>query len=367
MSDRIMVGTRKGLFFIERRGSGRWSVTDPVFLGQPVSAVLHDRRDGSFYAALNLGHFGAKLHRSANGREWKEAAVPAFPLKPEDLDPKDDANPWTLKQIWIMEAGGDSQEGFLWAGTIPGGLFRSGDGGESWDLVESLWNMPERKRWFGGGAEDPGIHSIIIDARSQDQLFVGVSCGGVWMSADAGGTWEVRAEGMRAEYMPPDKARDPVIQDPHRVVQCASEPDVLWTQHHNGIFRSADSGRSWVEIENVKPSAFGFAVCVHPSDPDLAWFVPAVKDEVRVPVDGRVVVNRTADGGKTFETIREGLPQEHAYDLVYRHGMDVDQTGDRLVMGSTTGSLWVSEDQGSSWKPVAHHLPPVYCVRFAST
>jgi hypothetical protein len=114
----------------------------------------------------------------------------------------------------------------------------------------------------------------------------------------------------------------------------------------------------------VKPSTFGFAVAVHPHDPDTAWFIPAVKDEKRYPTDGRVVVNRTRDGGQTFETLTKGLPQSHAYDLVYRHALDVDATGDRLAFGSTTGSLWISENSGDSWRELAAHLPPIYAVRF---
>jgi photosystem II stability/assembly factor-like uncharacterized protein len=151
------------------------------------------------------------------------------------------------------------------------------------------------------------------------------------------------------------------------LVQCSGMPDVWWVQHHNGIFRSADAGAQWNEIAGVKPSAFGFAVAVHPRDADTAWFVPAVKDEKRYAADGRVVVNRTRDGGKTFETLTRGLPQEHAYDLVYRHALDVDATGDRLAFGSTTGSLWVSENAGDSWQTLSSNLPPIHAVRFENS
>jgi hypothetical protein len=130
------------------------------------------------------------------------------------------------------------------------------------------------------------------------------------------------------------------------------------------VFRSTDGGAAWTEVTTVKPSVFGFGVAVHPRDPDTAWFVPAVKDECRIPVDGKMVAARTRDGGKTFTVLREGLPQDHAYDLVYRHALDVDDTGDRLAMGSTTGALWISENQGDSWQAVSVHLPPVYSVRF---
>ena len=148
------------------------------------------------------------------------------------------------------------------------------------------------------------------------------------------------------------------------MVQCAAQPDGFWIQHHNGIFRSTDGARTWTEMTGVSPSAFGFPVAVHPDRADTAWFVPAVKDEKRYPREGRVVVTRTRDGGRTFETLTRGLPQQHAYDLVFRHALDVDETGTCLAFGSTTGSLWVSEDAGDSWQTVSNHLPPVYAVRF---
>lgn len=172
---------------------------------------------------------------------------------------------------------------------------------------------------------------------------------------------------MRAEFMPPERQFDQNVQDPHQLAQCAAQPDAMWVQHHNGIFRSTDAGASFTEITDVKPSVFGFPVAVHPRDPNVAWFVPAIKDEKRYPADGKVVVNRTRDGGRTFETLRRGLPQQHAYDLVFRHALDVDDTGDRLAFGSTTGSLWVSEDAGDSWETVSLNLPPVYAVRFEKT
>lgn len=149
------------------------------------------------------------------------------------------------------------------------------------------------------------------------------------------------------------------------MVQCAASPDHLWIQHHNGIFKTTDGGANWEEIADVQPSVFGFAVAVHPADPNTAWFVPGVKDQFRYPPEGRLVVTRTRDGGRRFEQLRDGLPQEHAYDLVYRHGLDISASGDDLAFGSTTGGLWISEDQGDSWINVANHLPPVYAVRFA--
>jgi photosystem II stability/assembly factor-like uncharacterized protein len=164
--------------------------------------------------------------------------------------------------------------------------------------------------------------------------------------------------------MPPDQAGDPDVQDPHRMVQCPAAPDAMWIQHHNGIFRTTDGAKQWEEIREAGPSVFGFAVAVHPKNPDTAWFVPGIKDEARIPVDGKFVVTRTRDGGKSFDVLSDGLPGEHAYDMVFRHCLDIDAAGDRLAMGSTTGSLWVTENGGDQWQTVSNHLPPIYVVRF---
>ena len=355
MGDFILVATRKGLFDV---GTGVEPQPRCIgFLGDPVSAVLQNPHDGAVYAALNLGHFGAKLHRSDDfGQTWQELPVPAYP-------PGEGEDAPSLKFIWSLAGGGPQQPERLWAGTLPGGLFRSDDRGETWQLVESLWDQPSRSEWFGGGYDEPGIHTVIVDGRGR--IIVGISCGGVWISEDDGATWELGGKGLAADYMPPDRKDDPSIQDPHRLEICQDAPDTVWCQHHCGIFRSGDGGRSFVQIKDVAPSAFGFAVAAHPSDPKTAWFVPAVKDECRVPVDGRFVVTRTRDGGASFETLSQGLPQQDAYDLVYRHALAVGAHGRALVMGSTTGALWLSEDAGESWSLLSAHLPPIAQVCFA--
>ena len=360
MAERLHVATRKGLFeFV--RSNGGWEIVDVRFLGDPVSAVLAEP-DGSLYAALDLGHFGAKLWRRDRAGEWSELAVPTFPPKPQDLG--DDPHPWTLGKIWVLEPGGVA--GRLWAGTMPGGLFRSDDGGRSWSLNEALWRMPERRYWAGvAGGEQPGINSVLIDPRNPSDVRIGVSTAGIWASTDGGKAWRIINQGMYAEYMPPEQRGNPIAQDVHRLARCATHPEIVWCQHHNGVFRSQDAGANWDEVTAIRPSKFGFAVAAHPRDPDAAWFVPAVKDERRIPVDGKVVVARTRDGGRSFEVLRDGLPQRHAYDLVWRHALAVDDSGDRLAFGSTSGGLWFSEDGGDSWTISETRLPPIAAVRFA--
>lgn len=366
MNDRILVGSRKGLFLFERRGAA-WDLAHVAFLGDRVSAVCADARGEHLLAALDLGHFGAKLHRSGDGgRTWAELPAPKYPERPpglHDIEPiRKQPTPWNTELAWVLEPG--VAPGRLWCGTIPGGLFRSDDGGETWALVESLWDHPSRAKWFGGGYDWPGIHSICVDPGDDRRVLVGVSCGGVWLTEDEGATWTNVGEGLVADYMPPEQRGDLEIQDPHRVVACAAAPSHMWMQHHGGVFRSRDGGRRWQQLA-VPPSSFGFAVAVHPRDPETAWFAPAHSDQVRVPVDGAVVVARTRDGGRSFTALREGLPQQHAYDLVYRHALAVAADGSRLAMGSTSGSLWLSEDQGDRWRSLSTNLPPIACVRFA--
>jgi photosystem II stability/assembly factor-like uncharacterized protein len=370
MSNTIHVSSRKGLFTLERSAGGEWEIADHAFLGSPVSMSLADSRNGNWYAALELGHFGAHLHRSSDrGKTWTEVAAPKYPegaMLPDRMPQADGSptmKPAALKEIWALETGGAGNT-TLWCGTIPGGLFRSDDAGGSWQLVESLWNREERMKWFGGGKDDPGIHSIAVDPNDPQHVVIAISCGGAWRTRDGGQSWECCSTGLRAEYMPPEEAYNPVIQDPHRLVACPADFDHAWIQHHNGMFHTTNGCEQWEEIKDVEPAVFGFAVAVHPQDPKTAWFVPATKDEFRVPKDAKFVVTKTTDGGKTFRQISAGLPTEKAYDIVFRHALDVDATGERLVMGSTTGNLWISEDSGESWQSVSGNLPPVYAVRF---
>jgi hypothetical protein len=366
VSDRLLVSTKKGLFTVDRGAAG-WRVSRVSFLAENVTLAHVDPRDGGWYVALNLGHFGVKLKFSPDaGANWQDRASPAYPdgatVATGDGKPP---VPATLKLIWAVESGGADQPGRLWAGTLPGGLFRSEDGGRDWELVRALWDRPERANWFGGGADLPGIHSLCRDPRDSKTVRLAVSCGGVWITRDDGASWQLGGEGIFAEFMPPDRRFDPSIQDVHLMAQCRAAPDHLWVQHHNGVFRSTDGGLKWEVVPNAAPSGFGFGVAVHPLNPRTAWFVPAEKDVCRVPVGAQVVVSRTRDGGETFQVLRDGLPQEHAYDLFYRHALAVDGSGDRLAIGSTTGGLWVSEDQGDRWTAVPARLPPVHAVTFA--
>jgi hypothetical protein len=361
---RLAVSTRKGLldFDSPTGAAGDWKLAKTSFRGSNVSTSFAVPGTDVRFASLSLGHFGAKLHRSTDGgATWTEIAVPVFP-EGEIAYSFNQEKPAALKEIWSFASRELMGTTRIWAGTIPGGLFWSDDLGEIWTLCRSLWDDERRKGWFGGGKDEPGIHSICIRPQTPRTITLAISCGGVWRSEDDGESWSLLGKGLRAEYMPPEQQFDQNIQDAHLLAQCPGRPEGFWVQHHNGIFASTDGAENFRELTTVPVSAFGFAVAVHPNDPQTAWFVPAQKDEVRVPVDERLVVLKTTDGGETFRELRQGLPQENAWDIVYRHALAIDSTGERLVFGTTTGSLFATDDGGESWTLVATHLPPIHAV-----
>jgi len=240
MGDRAWVATRKGLIELRRR-AGAWAVERASFVGDPVSMVLPPDASGRMFAALNLGHFGVKVHASDDaGASWREVTAPAFPTQPEGAP----GPTWKVSLVWSMERYGSN----LYAGTLPGGLFISTDEARSWQLDKALWSRPERLAWNGGGYDVPGIHSI--SPLAEGTMLVGVSCGGAWITRDAGISWAQTAHGMRAEYMPPDQAFDPEVQDPHAIVRCAAHPDVLWciTTASSAPLTAARSGASCTRL-----------------------------------------------------------------------------------------------------------------------
>ena len=352
----IVLGTRKGLLTLQKN-NGEWNVGSTDLPGVPISYAWHDNRNNRTWAAVAHGHWGTKLYRK-NGADWEEVTGPAYP---EGEEIRDGVGA-TLQYIWQLESGGTDRPNRILAGTIPGGLFISDDGGDTFQLNESLWNHPSRKtHWFGGGYDEAGIHSIIVDPNDSDHMFIAVSCAGVFETTDGGKTWEVRNKGMDAPFLP-----DPEVEvgfDPHRMVMVGQHPNVFWQQNHDGIFRSTDSCKNWerVDEKGTGPAYFGFAIAVDDADPETAWVVPAHSDEIRASIDGKLQVCRTEDGGKSWTSLTEGLPRKNCYDLIYRHGL-VHSNG-TLVLGTTTGNVFVSEDRGESWEQAAGFLPPVYSVQ----
>jgi hypothetical protein len=347
MMQSLFVSSRKGLFVVEKKVNG-YGVVAHHFHGEPVTQFLVDPRDGAWYAALRMGHFGLKMRKSVDrGATWTEIASPALP--------------WSVDMVWSLACAG-SQAGELWAGTMPAAMFRSKDGGASWQLSESLWFNEKRKGWFGGGNDHPGLHSIVVDPRDPRHVTIAISCGGVWTTHDDGASWALIGEGMHAPFMPEEHVHNPNTQDAHSLAQCAASPDVMWIQHHASCYRSTNGGRNFARLTAPTSADFGFPIACDSKNPLRAWVVPARADTFRYATDGAMHVARTDDGGKTWEVFRRGLPQTHAYDLVYRHGLALGNDDTTLAIGSTTGGLWISEDAGESWKTVDARLPPIAAV-----
>jgi photosystem II stability/assembly factor-like uncharacterized protein len=371
----LLLGTRKGLLTFEKSGGG-WSLAKHDFPGAHIQYACADPRDGTRWACVNYGHWGQHLHRSKDGgATWEEVAAPAYPegslfVRAGNVDPMgvvaEKDVPAKLQKLWGVTPAGRDTPGRIYVGTAPGGLFRSDDGGESFSLVEGLWNHPSRmEKWFSGGEGETGpvLHSIVEDPRDPNHLYAGISCAGVFESTDGGESWEPRNVGSIAEFLPDPHAE--VGHDTHCLAVCRNSPDVLWQQNHCGIFRSTDGARTWQAVSKKGETAhFGFPIAVDPVDPNTAWVVPAVSDEVRMAVDGALCVARTTDGGESWQTLRAGLPQQGAFDIVFRHALDL--AGDTLAFGSTTGNAYISDDRGETWECLGNHLPPIYCVRFAS-
>lgn len=386
MSNRILVGTRKGTFVVGKTKSG-WQPRLAGHSGQGVNYVARDPNTGTLWAALGHGHWGAKLSRSEDGgATWSDAVQIKYPEGARYLAPpmpdetgatvggtilKDAA----LLKLWVI---GFGAPGRVYVGTIPGGLFTSEDGGESFALNWPLWNHESRggdlsdgrgsgnTHWFGTPASEgefaPGIHSIVVDPRDSDRILVAVSTAGVLETTDGGKSWQSRNKGMVNDYLPDPNAE--WGHDPHFVTLSRAQPDHVWQQNHCGVFYSDDGAESWRKVSCPEQGVhFGFPVAVDAEDGRTAWLVPGKADMQRMTIEGRLFVARTTDGGESWEELRDGLPQQNAYDVVYRHALD--NQGDALAFGSTTGNLYVSEDRGDRWVTVANNLPPIYSVRFS--
>ena len=357
----LILGTHKGLLILKKEQNG-WQLHSQSFLGVPFSYAMVDHRTGALWACADHGHWGQKLYRSNDmGKSFDEVESPKYPDGAMMFDVFSGGEPKqaTTSYLWTIVPGGDDQPNRLLIGTEPGGLFQTLDGGETFQFVESLWDHHSReKNWFGGGRDQAGCCSIVVDPRDSNHLYVSISVGGVYESMDGGASWHGRNQGLIAEYLP--EPHSEFGHDAHYLVAAPSNPDILWQQNHCGVFRSVDKGASWVNLSQGMVK-FGFPIIVDQHDPDTAWVIPAISDDIRTAFDGALFVARTEDGGQSWQELRQGLPQTNSFDIVFRHAFDSDE--DTLIFGTTTGNLFISTNRGDSWETMGHHLPPIYSVR----
>lgn len=353
-NDRLLIGTRKGLIEAHRQG-GTWTLKPPALAGQPIPYAMRDARNGAIWASIDHGHWGVKLARSkSDDGSYDEVEAPKYP----------EATEAAAKYYWVLEGGhADAKEQF-WIGTEPGGLFTTDDDGATWELNEPLWKMCAEHEWMGGGRDAAGVHSICVDPRDGDHVYVAISCAGVIETKDGGKSWAYANKGQRMDYAPEDQQDQEYGFDPHCMVMSPANPDVLWQANHCGVYRSTNGSESWDELSQKPFVYFGFPIATHPTMPDTAWIVPMKSAEERTTVDGRMIVMRTDDGGATWNEQTAGLPQQ-AWDFPYRHALDIAPDGDTLAFGTTSGNLYVTNDGGASWEAITNSLPMIYSVRFA--
>jgi photosystem II stability/assembly factor-like uncharacterized protein len=362
----LAVGTRKGLFLAraavgERGRESGWSFGEPHFNAQAVYSVAIDtRRPGAprLLAGGDSAHWGPSVFRSDDlGATWREPSRPAVKF-PEDTGS-------SLERVWQLQPGGRSEPEVVYAGTEPGALFRSVDGGESFELVRELWDHPTRQDWVPGGG-GLGLHTVLVDPRDSRSVTVAVSTGGAYRSADAGGSWEPCNRGVQAAFLPEGQRYPDHGQCVHKVARDAADPDRLYLQNHWGVYRSDDAGTSWHSIGDSLPSDFGFPVLSHPRRGGVAYVFPLNADYDRVPAGRRCRVYRTQDAGGSWQELGEGLPDSAHYGPVLRDAMCTDGADPAGVyFGNRNGEVFASADEGDTWRQLAAHLPDVLCVRAA--
>lgn len=264
-----------------------------------------------------------------------------------------------VKSVWSIA----QRNGRVYAGVQPAGLFSSDDGGESWTHVEGLQRHPSRPHWNPGGA-GLILHSLVPHPDDEGQIWVGISAAGVFHTADGGEAWEPRNRGTRADFLPDDQRYPEFGQCVHCVVMAPGKPERLYQQNHCGMYRSDDGGRTWQSIEEGLPSSFGFPAAAHPRDADTLYLIPLNgAAEGRYVPDGQAAVWRTRDGGRTWKAMRQGLPQENAFFGVLRQAMATDRLAPAGVyFGTSSGALFASADEGETWSAVAQHLPTILSV-----
>lgn len=365
----LYVATRKGVWIASSADRRAWSLTGPVFLGQQCHHLVLDPRDGrTLLLASRQWHLGPTVFRSTDGgATWKEAAhPPRFPAG----EPRGRA----VDHVFWLTPGHASEPGVWYAGTSPKGLFRSEDGGVSWEPVSGFNDHPEQAQWVGSDQDqtpDGGkLHSILVDPRDPARLWLSMSGGGTFTSADRGATWAPHNLGVAMDFAPPKDDGSEYLygHDPHCVVRSVPDPDRLWMQNHCGVYRLDLPSTRWERVGRNLPADIGdigFGVVAHPRERDTAWVFPmdGSGDWPRTPPGGKPAVYRTRDAGATWTRQDAGFPRDQAWWTVKRQAFCGDAgTPAGLYLGTTNGEVWASDDEGESFHLLFRDLPHVYSV-----
>jgi photosystem II stability/assembly factor-like uncharacterized protein len=373
----VLIGTRKGAFiFSGNRERTKWDMSEILFKSWTVMDMVFDPRDGRLHASVAHDVYGPTTQYSDDlGQTWNQSArVPQFtrPSKsgrplgtPQEVLDEETAiqKPEEVIKTWKIKPASENQPGVLYAGVEPGSLFISRDQGETWQINESLYDHPHRKDWFPG-AGGQALHSILPHPTDPNRLHVAISTGGTYRTDDGGKTWTAKNKNVRADFFP---EKFPEFgQCVHSLAMHPAAPERIYQQNHCGMYRSDNAGDDWIDIgEGKLPSRFGFPIAVHPYDPQTIFVVPEESDEYRLSLDGRFAVWRSRDAGQNWEMLTRGLP-ERSYLVVLRQAMAVDdQTDAGIYVGTSTGELFYSVDNGDSWALMAAYLPKILSVNTA--
>ena len=356
----VLVGTAKGAFILRSDSTrAKFEMTGPHLTGEEVASIALDTRGGRqrILAGAMSWHHGAGVMTSDDlGQTWNNPAERTVKF-PEGTDA-------ALARVWQIKPGPESQPDVVYAGVEPAALFKSTDAGETFSLVEGLWNHPPRPTWEPGGG-GLCMHTVEPHPTDPSRISVAISTGGVYRTNDGGETWKPRNVGIKADFVP-DTGELQYGQCVHKIARDATNPERLFLQNHGGLYRSDDDGDTWQEIANGVPSDFGFAVVTHPRNAETAYIIPIGSPELRWTAEGKCRVYRTSDGGQSWEPLTKGLPQENAYHVILRDGFAADSLDPAgLYFGTRSGHLFGSNDEGESWQVLAENLPPILCVKTA--
>lgn len=347
----VLAGTKKGLFVLHSRDRKTWKTKGPNFEGMPVMTAISDGK--AVYAGTTNEHWGPAVARSTSwGEKWtKPMGAPAYG-KSSGL---------SVDKVWNLAIDDD---GALFAGVEPAGLFVSRDGGKTFEGVEGFNAQPTRKDWTPGGG-GLCLHTILPYPNDPARMVVAASAVGIFGTNDAGKSWRVMNGGIDAPWLPQKRTEESMLGTcPHKIVRDSRDPAWLYMQNHGGVYKRRRGDEKWTPIMKGLPGPFGFPMAAHPHDKGTVYTVPLTSDMNRVTLEGSMAVYRTSDGGKSWRRLSKGLPQKNAFHTILREGMATDAHDKAGVyVGTTTGELYASRDEGGSWVTLHDSLPPILSVQ----
>jgi hypothetical protein len=361
---RVLVGTRKGAFILSSDGSRKiWEVSGPHFGGWEIYHLKGSPADPNrLYASQSSDWFGQVIHRSDDGgQSWtpvgNQFSYDGTPGTHQWYDGTQ--HPWEFTRVWYLEPSPDDPD-TIFAGVEDAALFRSSDGGQSWQELSGLREV--KGHLWQPGAGGMCLHSILLDPGDSQRIFTAISAAGAFRTDDGGKSWRPINHGLRSDFELPDPAAE-VGHCVHSITMHPSRPQVLFMQKHWDVMRSDDAGESWYEVSGDLPSDFGFPIAVHAHEPETIYVVPIKSDSEHYPPEGRLRVYRSRTGGNEWEALTQGLPQSNCYLNILRSAMAVDSLDPcGVYFGTTGGQVYASADSGDHWEAIVRDLPPVLSV-----